>query len=185
MLRQRAHRKEVAPKRAQKGECDKKAHRGESAPKSIQRRGRKKKRIDKRAQEIVPGEVRAGEVSGRGCMGILEYVLCCGRREEISEYCNRKLYKLEEYEHVLGTPLEDTLLAYYMNGFSVVKTAGALGIHRNSLRYRLQKIWELAGLQEEDWGEYLELVNCILVKQRLQQEGGTGLKPLRLTTYQG
>ena len=129
MLRQRAHRKEVAPKRAQKGECDKKAHRGESAPKSIQRRGRKKKRIDKRAQEIVPGEVRAGEVSGRGCMGILEYVLCCGRREEISEYCNRKLYKLEEYEHVLGTPLEDTLLAYYMNGFSVVKTAGALGIH--------------------------------------------------------
>jgi len=98
-------------------------------------------------------------------MEILEYALSSDKREKILKYCDRRLYKLEEYEHVIGTPLTDTLLAYYKNGFSTVKAAEALGIHRNSFRYRMQKIWELLAIEPEDYMAYLELVNCILIKR--------------------
>ena len=52
-----------------------------------------------------------------------------------------------------------------MNGFSVGKTAEALYIHRNSLQYRLNKIEELLEIELNDYVEYLDLVNCILVKR--------------------
>ncbi|MBR1771794.1 MAG: helix-turn-helix domain-containing protein [Lachnospiraceae bacterium] len=100
-------------------------------------------------------------------MEILEYALSSDKREEILKYCDRRLYKLEEYEHVIGTPLMDTLLTYYKSGFSTVKAAEALGIHRNSFRYRMQKIWELLELEPEDYMAYLELVNCMLIRRRM------------------
>ena len=83
------------------------------------------------------------------------------------EYCNDKLGKLEEYDHANGTFLIETVLAYYMNGFSAGKTAQALFIHRNSLQYRLNKIEELLGIELVDYVEYLDIVNCILVKRMM------------------
>ena len=61
--------------------------------------------------------------------------------------------------------LVETLLAYYMSGFNVGKTAEALYIHRNSLQYRLKKIEEILEVDLEDSMEYLDIVNCILVKR--------------------
>lgn len=80
-------------------------------------------------------------------------------------YCEDKLRKLEEYDHANGTFLQETLVAYYMNGFNISKAAEALFIHRNSLQYRLAKIEDLLGLELDDYMEYLDLVNCILVKR--------------------
>ena len=45
------------------------------------------------------------------------------------------------------------------------RAAEALFIHRNSLQYRLSKIEDLLGLELDDYMEYLDLVNCILVKR--------------------
>ena len=86
-------------------------------------------------------------------------------QREILNYCNNKLSKLEEYDHANGTFLQETLLAYYMNGFNSAKTAEALFIHRNSLVYRLKKIEELLEIEISDYMEYLDLLNCILVKR--------------------
>ena len=52
-----------------------------------------------------------------------------------------------------------------MNGFNSAKTAEALFIHRNSLNYRLKKIEELLDLEIGDYMEYLDILNCILVKR--------------------
>ena len=52
-----------------------------------------------------------------------------------------------------------------MNGFSVGKTAEALFIHRNTLQYRLNKVEELLDVTLDDYMEYLDIVNCILVKR--------------------
>ena len=82
-------------------------------------------------------------------------------------YCNDRLHKLEEYDHANGTYLQDTLVAYFMNGFSASKTAEALFIHRNSLQYRLSKIEDLLETELDDYMEYLDIVNCILVKRFL------------------
>lgn len=54
-------------------------------------------------------------------MGIYQYLFNNDNHDEILNYCNERLGKLEEYDHANGTFLLDTLLAYYMNGFSVGK----------------------------------------------------------------
>ena len=40
-----------------------------------------------------------------------------------------------------------------------------LFVHRNSLQYRLNKVKELLGIELDDYTEYLDLINCILVKK--------------------
>ena len=105
------------------------------------------------------------KVLSASTMGIYKYMFHSDNQGEILEYCNNKLEKLEEYDHANGTFLKETLLAYYMNGFNMVKTAEALFIHRNSLMYRLKKIEELLEMELTDYMEYLDLINCILVKQ--------------------
>ena len=69
------------------------------------------------------------------------------------------------YDQTNGAFLMETLLTYYMSGFNVGKTAEALYIHRNSLQYRLKKIEEILEVDLEDSMEYLDIVNCILVKR--------------------
>lgn len=105
------------------------------------------------------------KVLSASAMGIYKYMFNSGNQAEILEYCNDKLSKLEVYDRANGTFLQETLLAFYMNGFSVVRTSEALFIHRNSLQYRLNKIEELLGIEINDYMEYLDLVNCILVKR--------------------
>ena len=98
-------------------------------------------------------------------MGIYKYLFNSGNQQDILKYCNNKLRPLEEYDHANGTCLQETLVEYSMNGFSHMKTAEKLYIHRNSLQHRLEKIEELLGFELNDYAEYLELLNCILVKR--------------------
>ena len=98
-------------------------------------------------------------------MGIYKYMFHGDNQREILDYCNNKLDKLEKYDNANGAFLEETLLSYYMNGFNTVKTAEALFIHRNTLLNRLEKIEELLEIEINDYMEYLDMINCILVKR--------------------
>ena len=98
-------------------------------------------------------------------MGIYKYMFHGDNQREILDYCNNKLDKLEKYDNVNGSFLEETLFSYYMNGFNTVKTAEALYIHRNTLLNRLDRIEELLEIELNDFMEYLDLINCILVKR--------------------
>lgn len=115
-------------------------------------------------KEILPNP-KNKKVLSASSMGIYKYMFNNGNQTEILDYCNDKLRKLEEYDHANGAFLQETLLAYYMNGFSIGKTSESLYIHRNSLQYRINKIEELLGVELDDYMEYLNLVNCILVKR--------------------
>ena len=115
-------------------------------------------------KDILPNP-KNKKVLSASSMGIYKYMFNSGNQAEILDYCNEKLRTLEEYDHANGTFLQDTLLAYYLNGFSVGKTAEALFIHRNSLQYRINKIEELLGMELDDYMEYLNLINCILIKR--------------------
>lgn len=107
------------------------------------------------------------KVLSASSMGIYKYMFHSDNQREILDYCDNKLDKLEEYDHANGTFLIETVLAYYMNGFNTVKTAEALFIHRNSLIYRIKKIEELLDMELTDYMEYLDLINCILVKRMM------------------
>lgn len=100
-------------------------------------------------------------------MGIYKFLFTNGDNEELRNYCDKRLQKLEEYDSANSTELINTFLAYYMNGYNATKTADSLYIHRNTLQYRLSKINELLGLKSDDYGEYLEIINCIMVKRML------------------
>ncbi len=115
-------------------------------------------------KELLPNP-SGKKVLSASSMGIFKYMFRGNDQREILDYCNDKLGKLEAYDHSNGTFLVETLLSYYMNGFNSAQTAEALFIHRNSLIYRLKKIEELLDLDISDYMEYLDLINCILVKR--------------------
>lgn len=114
--------------------------------------------------ELLPNPKNKKVLSAKA-MGIYKYLFNSGNQQEILQYCNEKLSALEEYDHANGTLLQETIVEYFMNGFNNVKTAEKLYIHRNSLQHRLEKIEELVGFELNDYTEYLELLNCIMVKR--------------------
>ena len=105
------------------------------------------------------------KVLSASSMGIYKYMFNSGNQQEILNYCNEKLKNLEMYDNANGSFLIDTLVNYYMCGFNVGKTAEMMYVHRNSLQYRLKKIEEILEINLDDSMEYLDLVNCILVKR--------------------
>ncbi|MGN0424440.1 MAG: helix-turn-helix domain-containing protein [Acetatifactor sp.] len=115
-------------------------------------------------KDILPNP-KQKKVLSASAMGIYKYMFSSGNQAEIMNYCEDRLRKLEEYDHANGTYLQETLVTYYMSGFNISKAAEALFIHRNSLQYRLSKIEDLLGIELDDYMEYLDLVNCILVKR--------------------
>ena len=109
------------------------------------------------------------KVLSASSMGIYKFLFNSGNHQEILDYCNEKLKKLEMYDNTNGSFLIDTLLNYYMSGFNIGKTAQMMFVHRNSLQYRLKKIEEILEISLDDSMAYLDLVNCILVKRLMFQ----------------
>ena len=115
-------------------------------------------------KDILPNPTNKKVISASS-MGIYKYMFNSGNQQEIMDYCNEKLKRLEMYDNANGSFLIDTLLNYYMCGFNVGKTAQMMYVHRNSLQYRLKKIEEILEISLDDSMEYLDVVNCILVKR--------------------
>lgn len=115
-------------------------------------------------KDVLPNPKKK-KVLSASSMGIYKYMFNSGNEVEILAYCNERLARLEEYDHANGTFLQDTLLSYYLNGFHIGRTAEALFIHRNTLQYRLKQIGELLDMELNDYMEYLDLINCIMIKR--------------------
>lgn len=115
-------------------------------------------------KDILPNPTNKKVISASS-MGIYKYMFNSGNQQEIMDYCNEKLKRLEMYDNANGSFLIDTLLNYHMCGFNVGKTAQMMYVHRNSLQYRLKKIEEILEISLDDSMEYLDVVNCILVKR--------------------
>ena len=122
------------------------------------------------AKNLIPKKDLLPNPSGKkvlsaSSMGIYKFMFSSGNQGEILDYCNEKLKKLEVYDNTNGSFLIDTLLNYYLCGFNVGRTAEMMYVHRNSLQYRLKKIEEILEISLNDSMEYLDLINCILVKR--------------------
>lgn len=68
----------------------------------------------------------------------------------LAEYIHPALRILEEYDRASQTSLSETLQSYVECDGKASDTAKRLYIHRNTLRYRLEKIRELTGVDPED-----------------------------------
>lgn len=78
----------------------------------------------------------------------------------ILEYYNSSIGVLAEYDKENLTVLIDTLKAYFGCGMSKAKTAAALYIHAETLRYRLRKIQQLTGLHFDHSDDLLVMQLC-------------------------
>jgi DNA-binding PucR family transcriptional regulator len=62
------------------------------------------------------------------------------------DLCRTLVSALEREDRQRGSDLQATLQAYYACGLRVDRTADALFLHRNSVRYRLDRIRLLCGV---------------------------------------
>lgn len=94
----------------------------------------------------------------------LERILYKHDLQDLKEYYNHvwgELHKQDEAEN----SLIDTLESFADNNFDVNKTAQAIFMHRNTLRYRLNKIEDILGCSLNDINTRLDIVATLKIKR--------------------
>jgi DNA-binding PucR family transcriptional regulator len=77
---------------------------------------------------------------------VLERAAAAAARDEaVVDACRRLVLAIRRADAERGCDLEKTLRTYYACGSSITSTADALFLHRNSVRYRLDRIRSLLG----------------------------------------
>lgn len=78
--------------------------------------------------------------------------------DELGLYCHQKIQELGEYDRTHNTELCATLQVYLEQTKSLVRTAEILFVHRNTVRYRINKCMELLGSSLEDGNEIFSYI---------------------------
>ena len=78
--------------------------------------------------------------------------------EKLKLYCHQKIQELDDYDQAHNTELCATLQVYLEQTKSLVHTAEILFIHRNTVRYRINKCMELLGSDLEDGNEIFAFI---------------------------
>lgn len=129
------------------------------------------RRAYREAQSALQVSQRLGEsgaIATFDDMGVYKLLLGAMEEdpEEVRNFHEETIARVEEYDQKHNTDLLGTLEAYLRNNRSVAATAEALFAHRHTIRYRLGRINDLTGLD----------VN----KSEDQEKLGFGLKVMRL-----
>jgi PucR family transcriptional regulator, proline-responsive transcriptional activator len=93
----------------------------------------------------------------------VDHILSSCTNENPTIMCHPGLVRLRRFDKENGTDLAETMVAYVENERSLVRTAKALHIHRNTLLYRINKIAALLDVDLAD--PYVRL--HLLVSRRL------------------
>jgi sugar diacid utilization regulator len=73
----------------------------------------------------------------------------CSGATDLMRLCHSAIYTLAEYDHEHETNLLTTLEAYLLCHLSIPDAANMLSIHRNSMSYRIKKIYGLLNIDLE------------------------------------
>ncbi len=74
-------------------------------------------------------------------------------RDKLDLYCHQQIRELGEYDAAHDTELCATLQIYLEQAKSLARTADILFVHRNTVRYRINRCMELLGNRLEDGNE--------------------------------
>jgi len=83
-------------------------------------------------------------------LGVYRLLAGIDNLDEVERYVHRWLGALLHYDEQRGADLVRTLSHYLANGGAYDATAHVLVVHRNTLKYRLQRIREISGLDLSD-----------------------------------
>ena len=96
-------------------------------------------------------------------MGIHSLISQIRSPRTLDNYINDKLGKLIEADKVQDSELCNTLRAYIENNCNSNATAELLFIHRNTMRYRLDKIEKILNVDLDDLSVCLELKLAFII----------------------
>lgn len=82
-------------------------------------------------------------------MGIYQVLIPYRNDVWISSYCSSLLSKLREYDEEFKTELYDTVRAYILHNYDISQVAEMMHMHKNTVRYRINKAREVMGMEEE------------------------------------
>ncbi|UUZ81361.1 helix-turn-helix domain-containing protein [Paenibacillus sp. P26] len=78
----------------------------------------------------------------------------------LNKLVQRNIGKLYEHDKEHGTELVTTLYHYLAAGGSLIEAANRLYIHRNSVKYRMDRIKEMTGMDLDSASSRFELYLC-------------------------
>jgi len=95
----------------------------------------------------------------------IERILYKHDLQDLKEYYFHILGDIEEFDRVHGGELMNTLEIYSVNQYDLSKTADAMYLHRNTLRYRFKKIEEILDKKLDDMNVKLDITAALKIKQ--------------------
>jgi sugar diacid utilization regulator len=84
--------------------------------------------------------------------------------QELKEFYRETLEELEQYDKSQKNELMETLESFIFHRCDLKKTADALFLHKNTIRYRLKKVEEILKINMEDFNEILFLMIAFKIK---------------------
>lgn len=90
-------------------------------------------------------------------------------RLEHKDFSNPVLIKLKEYDRLNNTDLYNTLFVYLKNNRNIKKTSQELFVHRNTIRFRIQKIIELTHIDFTDADNILNIYLSFKIMDYLEK----------------
>ena len=77
---------------------------------------------------------------------------------DVMDFCHKAVLDIKEFDDKKNTEYFVTLYAYLIHDKNVIETAEALYIHRNTVKYRIDKIEEIIGFSLKDSKETFQML---------------------------
>ena len=95
----------------------------------------------------------------------IERILYKHDLQDLKEFYFHILGEIEEYDRIHGGELMNTLEIFSVHQYDLSRTADAMYLHRNTLRYRFKKIEEILDKKLDDMNVRLDITAALKIKQ--------------------
>ena len=110
-------------------------------------------------------------------LGLHRLLFAMAQHPELSDYYRGTVGELIAYDERSSAGLMATLDAYFEANASPTETSQRLGLHRNTVLYRLRRIEEVGRLRLDDPATRLNLHLCLRIRDVLQAGAARGAQP--------
>ena len=109
----------------------------------------------------------AGRAVSFAHLGLHRLLFAMAQHPELLDFYRDSVGELVSYDERNGADLMSTLEAYFAAHGSPTDTAQRLGVHRNTVLYRLRRIEEIGRLRLDDPAARLNLHLCLRIREVL------------------
>ncbi len=110
-------------------------------------------------------------------LGLHRLLFAMAQHPELTDYYRGTVGELLAYDERSNAELMATLDAFFESNGSPTETAQRLGLHRNTVLYRLRRIEEVGRLRLDDPATRLNLHLCLRIRDVVQAGAARGAQP--------